>query len=110
MLGLAKLTCWNGDVISLAFIIDALGHEIIAWTTVVNARISVSDARDMMLETVEKRFGATRHHKPSDICPTTTERTLQRRQAYCSSCEPDANEIHPHSALKISSLGSYQGS
>jgi putative transposase len=40
--------------------LDAFDREIIAWTAVANAGISGSDVRDMMLEAVEKRFGATR--------------------------------------------------
>lgn len=55
-----EFTCWNGDVIRLAFIIDAFDREIITWTAVANAGISGADVRDMMLEAVEKRFGATR--------------------------------------------------
>ncbi len=35
-------------------------QEVIAWRVVVNAGISGSDARDMMLEAVEKRFGGYR--------------------------------------------------
>lgn len=55
-----EFTWWNGDVIRLAFIIDAFDREIIAWTAVANAGISGSDVRDVMLEAVEKRFAATR--------------------------------------------------
>ncbi|SCX29598.1 insertion element IS2 transposase InsD [Agrobacterium sp. DSM 25558] len=55
-----EFTCWNGEVIRLAFIIDAFDREIIAWTAVANAGISGSDVREMMLEEVEKRFRATR--------------------------------------------------
>ncbi len=55
-----EFTCWNGDVIRGAFIIDAYDREIIAWRAVVNVGISGSDVRDMMLEAVEKRFGAHR--------------------------------------------------
>ena len=55
-----EFTCWNGEVIRLAFIIDAFDREILAWTAVANAGISGSDVRDMMLEAVEKRFGGTR--------------------------------------------------
>ncbi|SCX32021.1 insertion element IS2 transposase InsD [Agrobacterium sp. DSM 25558] len=55
-----EFTCWNGEIIRLAFIIDAFDREIIAWTAVANAGISGSDVRDMMLEAVEKRFRATR--------------------------------------------------
>jgi putative transposase len=59
-----EFTCWNGEVVRLAFIIDAFDREIIAWTAVANAGISGSDVRDMMLEAVEKRFDATRAPQP----------------------------------------------
>ena len=55
-----EFACWNGEVVRLAFIIDAFDREIIAWPAVANAGISGSDVRDMMLEAVEKRFAATR--------------------------------------------------
>ncbi len=55
-----EFTCWNGEVIRLAFLIDAFDRGIIAWTAVANAGISGPDVRDMMLEAVEKRFRATR--------------------------------------------------
>ena len=54
-----EFTCWNGDILRLAFIIDAFDREIIAWTAVSGAGISGSDVRDMMLEAVEKRFADT---------------------------------------------------
>ena len=55
-----EFTCWNGDIIRGAFIIDAHDREIIAWITVVNAGISGSDIRDIMLEAVERRFSTYR--------------------------------------------------
>ncbi len=55
-----EFTCWNGDIVRCAFVIDAHDREIIAWRAVVNAGISGSDVRDMMLEAVEKRFGGYR--------------------------------------------------
>lgn len=55
-----EFTCWNGDIVRGAFIIDAHDREIIAWRAVVNAGISGSDIRDLMLEAVERRFGACR--------------------------------------------------
>lgn len=55
-----EFTCCNGEVVRLAFIIDAFDREIISWVAVANAGISRSDVRDIMLETVEKRFGGTR--------------------------------------------------
>ena len=51
-------SCWNGDLVRLAFIIDAHDREIIAWHAVANAGISGSMVRDMMLEAVESRFAA----------------------------------------------------
>jgi putative transposase len=53
-----EISCWNGDLIRIAFIIDAHDREIIAWHAVVGSGISGSMVRDMMLEAVESRFGA----------------------------------------------------
>lgn len=55
-----EFTCWNGEVVRVAFVIDAHDREVIAWRAVVGGGISGSDVRDMMLEVVEKRFGAIR--------------------------------------------------
>ena len=55
-----EFTCWNGEVIRVAFIIDAHDREIVSWKAVTNAGISGSDIRDIMLEAVEKRFGSLR--------------------------------------------------
>ena len=60
-----EFTCWNGDIVRGAFIIDAHDREIIAWRAVVNAGISGSDIRDIMLEAVERRFDG--HRAPSVI-------------------------------------------
>jgi transposase InsO family protein len=62
-----EFTCWNGDIVRGAFIIDAHDREIIAWCAVVNAGISGSDVRDMMLAAVEARFGAM----PPSTCMTS---------------------------------------
>jgi transposase InsO family protein len=59
-----EFTCWNGEVIRAAFVIDACDREAIAWTAVANAGVSGSDIRDMMLEGVEKRFGDIRAPHP----------------------------------------------
>jgi transposase InsO family protein len=59
-----EFTCWNGEIIRMAFIIDAFDREIIAWAAVSGAGISGSDVRDMMLEAVEKRFGSTKASHP----------------------------------------------
>lgn len=70
-----EFTCWNGDVIRGAFLIDAHDREIQSsgkrspgsfshpphtWWAVVNAGISGSDIRDLLLEAVERRFSALR--------------------------------------------------
>lgn len=62
-----EFTCWNGEVIRAAFIIDAHDREIITWRAVANAGISGSDIRDMMLEAVEARFGGLRAPQPVEM-------------------------------------------
>ncbi len=52
-----EFSCWNGEVVRAAFLIDAHDREIISWRAVANAGISSSDVRDMLLEAVEQRFG-----------------------------------------------------
>ena len=59
-----EFTCWNGEVVRAAFVIDAHDREIIAWRAVVGAGISGAEVRDMMLEAVEKRFAAIRAAHP----------------------------------------------
>ena len=59
-----EFTCWNQEIIRMAFIIDAFDREIIAWTAVSGAGINGSDIRDMMLDAVEKRFGFLRAPHP----------------------------------------------
>ena len=53
-----EFTCWNGEIVRVAFVIDAHDREAIAHTAVAHCGISGSDVRDMMLEAVECRFGA----------------------------------------------------
>jgi len=62
-----EFTCWNGAVVRGAFIIDAHDREVIAWRVVVNAGISGSDIRDMMLEAVERRFGDCQAPHPVEV-------------------------------------------
>jgi putative transposase len=75
-----EFTCWNGEIVRLAFIIDAFDREIIAWTAVSGAGISGSDVRDMMLEAVERRFAAIRaphaiEHLSDNGSPYTAKET-----------------------------------
>ena len=59
-----EFTCWNGEIVRAAFVMDAHDREIIAWKAVADAGISGSDVRDLMLEAVERRFGAIRAPHP----------------------------------------------
>lgn len=59
-----EYTCWNGEIVRAAFVIDAHDREVVAWRAVANAGINGSDIRDMMLEAVEARFGAIRAPEP----------------------------------------------
>jgi len=59
-----EITCWNGEPVRLAFIIDAHDREIIAWHAVAGSGISGSMVRDMMLEAVEARFAVLRAPHP----------------------------------------------
>lgn len=75
-----EFTCWNGEIVRLAFIIDAFDREIIAWTAVSGAGISGSDVRDIMLEAVERRFAAIRaphaiEHLSDNGSPYTAKET-----------------------------------
>ena len=53
-----ELTCWNGEVVRVVFLIDAFDREIIGWDAVANQGISGSMVRDLMLSAVEQRFKA----------------------------------------------------
>ena len=53
-----EIGCWNGEVVRIVFAIDAHDREVPAWQAIGGAGISGSMVRDLMLETVEKRFAA----------------------------------------------------
>ncbi len=54
-----EFTCWNGEIVRLAFALDCHDREAIAWVAT-TAGVSGAMIRDMMVECVEKRFGAFR--------------------------------------------------
>ena len=60
-----EFTCWNGEVVRMAFLIDAHDREIISWRAVANIGISGSDVRDILLEAVERRFAD--HQAPEHV-------------------------------------------
>ena len=89
-----EISCWNGDLVRLAFIIDAHDREIIAWHAVANAGISGSMVRDMMLEAVESRFAAIQ-------APHALEWLTDNGSVYTAGTRPG-----PSRPLSISSLAS----
>ena len=58
-----EISCWNGEVIRLAFAIDTCDREIIAWQASTGG-ISGDMVRNLMLACVEKRFNALRASYP----------------------------------------------
>ncbi len=54
-----EFTCWNGEVVRLAFALDCHDREVIGWVAT-TAGISGEMIRDMMVHCVEQRFGAIR--------------------------------------------------
>ena len=54
-----EFTCWNGEIVRVAFALDCHDREVIAWVAT-TAGICGEMIRDMMVECVEKRFGAFR--------------------------------------------------
>jgi transposase InsO family protein len=53
-----EIACWTGELVRIAFVIDAHDREVIAWRAVTGSGISGSMVRDLMLEAVETRFAA----------------------------------------------------
>jgi transposase InsO family protein len=58
-----EFTCWNGEVVRLAFALDCHDREAISWVAT-TAGISGEMIRDMMVRCVEQRFGDIRAPHP----------------------------------------------
>ncbi len=58
-----EVSCWNGEVVRVAFAIDTHDREIIAWQAAAGG-ISGEMIRDLMLACVERRFSACRAPHP----------------------------------------------
>ena len=58
-----EFTCWNGEVVRLAFALDCHDREVISWVAT-TAGVSGEMIRDMMVDCVERRFGAIRAPHP----------------------------------------------
>ena len=54
-----EFTCWNGEIVRVAFALDCHDREVIGWLAT-TAGISGEMIRDMMVECVERRFGTYR--------------------------------------------------
>jgi putative transposase len=51
-----EIACWNGEVVRVAFALDTCDREVMAWCAS-TAGISGEMIRDLMVESVERRFG-----------------------------------------------------
>ncbi|WP_424139660.1 IS3 family transposase, partial [Roseomonas chloroacetimidivorans] len=58
-----EISCWNGEVVRLAFAIDTHDREVMAWVATTGG-ISGEMIRDLMLACVERRFTALRAPHP----------------------------------------------
>jgi putative transposase len=54
-----EFTCWNGEVVRVAFALDCHDREVIGWVAA-TAGISGEMIRDLMVECVGRRFGTVR--------------------------------------------------
>ena len=51
-----EIACWNGEVVRVAFALDTCDREVMAWCATTGG-ISGEMIRDLMLESLERRFG-----------------------------------------------------
>jgi transposase InsO family protein len=58
-----EFTCWNGEVVRVAFALDCHDREVIGWAATTGG-ISGEMIRDLMIGCVEARFGAPRAPHP----------------------------------------------
>ena len=80
-----ELMCCNGEIVRIAFVIDAHDREVIAWRAVVGSGISGSQVRDLMLETVEKRFNALRAPAPVEwLCDNGSPFTAKETRDFAT--------------------------
>ena len=58
-----EIACWNGEALRVAFALDTCDREIMAWCASCSG-ISGEMIRDLMLESVERRFGTAQTPHP----------------------------------------------
>jgi putative transposase len=51
-----EISCWNGEVVRVAFALDTCDREVMAWCAGTGG-ISGEMIRDLMVESIERRFG-----------------------------------------------------
>ncbi len=52
-----EVACWDGAIVRIAFALDTCDREVISWVAT-TAGITGEMIRDLMLESIERRFGA----------------------------------------------------
>jgi len=62
-----EVRCWNGEVVRVVFSLDTCDRECMRWRAVVNAGIMGELVRDLMVDTVEYRFGAGTRQVPHAV-------------------------------------------
>jgi putative transposase len=58
-----ELACWNGEIVRVAFSLDTCDREVMAWCASTGG-ITGEMIRDLMVQSVEQRFGSTRVAHP----------------------------------------------
>ncbi len=59
-----SIRCWNSKTVHVAFAIGTHDREVVSWVATAGGGISGEMVRDMMLDCVERRFGAIRAPHP----------------------------------------------
>jgi putative transposase len=62
-----EIRCWNGEVVRVVFSLDCCDRECMRWRATVNAGITGELVRDLMVDTVEHRFGAGAQQVPHAV-------------------------------------------
>ena len=58
-----EIRCWNGERVHVAFSLDCCDREAIAWVAG-NRHLDGGDIRDLMAESIERRFASTQTPHP----------------------------------------------
>jgi hypothetical protein len=90
-----EITCWNGDVVRIIFVIDAHDREVLAWHAVAGADVSGSMVRDLMLEAVELRFEATQATHAVEWLSDKRQPLHRQRYARLRRCTRPGAVLHP---------------